>query len=119
MDVIFVVISIVLSVMLAGAAAADLVRHRKIAVNMAQVGVPESWMMMLGVLKAAGAAGLLVGILVPPIGVAAATGVVLYFVGAIVVHVRAHAYAASGGFPLAIMFLVLAAIVLALRTATA
>ena len=119
MNVVFVVLSILLSVMLAGSAAVDFARVKMVAVNMAKVGVPESWMTMLGLLKAAGAVGLLVGFIVPPIGLAAAIGVVLFFVGAIVVHVRAHAYDASGGFPAAMAFLVLAAVVLALQPTVA
>jgi hypothetical protein len=47
---------------------------------------------MLGTLKAAGALGLLIGIRVPLIGIAAAVGLVLFFVGAIVTHLRAHDY---------------------------
>ena len=39
------------------------------------------------------ALGLLVGFVVPPVGVAAAIGVILFFVGAIVTHVRAQWYA--------------------------
>src|SRR5438477_5626747 len=52
----------------------DFIRFKQILVNTAKVGVPESWITMLGTLKAAGAVGLLVGIGVPPIGVAAAIG---------------------------------------------
>ena len=44
-----------------------------------------------GTLKAAGAAGLLIGLLgVPYIGIAAAAGLVLFFMGALGVHLRAH-----------------------------
>jgi hypothetical protein len=46
---------------------------------------------MLGTLKLAGAAGLLVGLVGPPaIGIAAATGLVLYFIGAVIAHLRAR-----------------------------
>lgn len=58
---------------------------------MARAGVPESWMTMLGILKAAGALGLLAGIGVPLIGTAAAAGLILFFVAAIITHLRAHA----------------------------
>ncbi|WP_280252101.1 DoxX family protein, partial [Nocardia abscessus] len=44
--------------------------------------VPESWLSPLAVVKAVGGAGLLVGLAVAPIGVAAAAGLVVYFVGA-------------------------------------
>src|SRR5206468_110033 len=61
----------------------DFIRFKQILINMAKVGVSESWITILGVLKAAGALGLLVGIRVPLIGTAAAVGLVLFFVGAV------------------------------------
>lgn len=46
---------------------------------------------MLGMLKLAGAVGLLPGLVgVPSIGVAAAVGLVLFFLGATGVHLSAH-----------------------------
>ena len=45
---------------------------------MARADVPDSWMTTLGILKTAGAIGLLVGIRVPVIGIAAAIGLVLF-----------------------------------------
>ena len=45
---------------------------------------------MLGTLKRAGALGLLVGLGLPVIGIAAATGLVLYFIGAVIAHLRAR-----------------------------
>ena len=38
----------------------DFIRFKQILINMAKVGVSESWITILGVLKAAGALGLLV-----------------------------------------------------------
>ena len=55
---------------------------------MAKVGVAESCITTLGILKAAGALGLLVGIGAPAVGIAAAVGLVLFFVGAIITHLR-------------------------------
>ena len=40
----------------------DFVRYKQVSIAMAKAGVSESWMTLLGVLKAAGATGLLVGI---------------------------------------------------------
>jgi DoxX-like protein len=91
----------------------DFVRYKQILINMAKVGVPDWWITILGVLKAAGALGLLVGIRVPLIGMAAASGLVLFFVGAIVIHLRAHDYS----FGLALVFLLLAIAALVLRVA--
>ncbi len=59
-----------------------------------RLGVSEAWIPVLGGLHAAAAVGLLLGLAgVPLIGAAAATGLALYFVGAIVVHLRARNHA--------------------------
>jgi DoxX-like family len=86
----------------ASIAVADLVPARFVLGNMAEVGVPRSWLVPLGVLKAAGAAGLLLGLLgVRPLGLAAAAGLVLFFTGALITHIRArvwHNIAVPGAF---------------------
>ena len=81
---------------------------------MAKAGVPESWMTTLGILKAVGALGLLLGIRVPVIGIAAALGLILFFVGAIITHLRGRDYSLGP----AIVFLLLAMAALALRLAS-
>lgn len=93
MDTINVVVIIVAIVMVTGVAVADLARAKFVLANMAEVGVPPSWLPVLGGLKAAGAAGLAIGLLaVRPIGIAAAVGLVLFFIGAVTTHLRAHVY---------------------------
>ncbi|MFJ5552164.1 DoxX family protein [Streptomyces sp. NPDC093225] len=57
-----------------------------------QYGVPRSWWNLLGTAKAAGSVGLLVGLAVPPIGIAAAVGLVLYFTGAVVTVLKARSW---------------------------
>jgi hypothetical protein len=58
-----------------------------------QVGVPQSWLAPLGVLKGAGAAGLLLGLLgLRSLGTAAAIGLVVFFAGALATHVRARVF---------------------------
>ena len=52
------------------------------------VGVPLKYFPLLALCEIAGAVGLVVGILVPPLGVAAAVGLVVYFAGAVVSHLR-------------------------------
>src|SRR5690606_28228325 len=54
------------------AAVCDFARSRWLLENMARTGLTESWYLPLGVLKAAGAVGLVVGIAVPALGAAAA-----------------------------------------------
>jgi len=52
------------------------------------VGVPLKYFPLLAACEFAGALGLVVGIWWPAIGVAAGIGLVLYFVGAVVSHLR-------------------------------
>jgi hypothetical protein len=70
-------------------------------------------MLPLGTVLAAGAIGLLAGLALPPLGLAAAIGLVLYFVCAIGAHVRAHDRGVGG----AVFFLILAACALATNLA--
>lgn len=93
----------------------DFLRAQWVLDNMSKVGLPQSWVVPLGVPKVAGALGLLVGIGVPLIGVAAAGGLVLFFVGAIITHRRARA----GGYQYPGAFLLLAVGSLVLGVASA
>jgi DoxX-like family len=45
------------------AAIADFARAKQVLANAAELGIPESWIPPLGALKAAGAVGLLLGLL--------------------------------------------------------
>ncbi|MEV6375485.1 DoxX family protein [Micromonospora musae] len=63
-----------------------------VAQPLTDYGVPRSWWTWLGVAKAAGAAGLLVGLAVPAIGVLAGACLALYFVGAVITVLRARSY---------------------------
>ena len=92
-------------------AISDFIRADWILANMTKVGVPRSWLFPLGALKAAGAVGLLVGIGVPLIGVAAAVGLVLFFVGAVITHIRAHADALSYAYPGTLLLLAVGSLV--------
>jgi DoxX-like family len=96
------------------AAVADWVRARFVVANATAVGVPLSWLPALGAAKAAGAVGLVAGLAgLRPLGIAAATGLVLFFVGAVALHVRAGAYR-SIVFPAAFLTLAAASLALAL-----
>jgi hypothetical protein len=101
---VYVAVTLLAAIANAFSAMLDFVRYRQVLVNMARAGVSESWLTTLGVLKAAGALGLLVGFSVPLIGIAAAIGLVLFFVAAIITHLRARDYT----FGLAVVFLLLA-----------
>jgi len=52
------------------------------------VGVKENQYNLLAALELAGSLGLLVGIWSKPIGIAAATGIAIYFIGAQTAHIR-------------------------------
>lgn len=96
-------------------ATADFMRYEFVLINSAKVGVPESWLTPLGILKAAGAGGLLLGLLgVPLIGAAAAAGLILFFVGAIITPLRAREY--SLAFPFAYLLLAVTALALDLAS---
>lgn len=92
-------------------AGCDFVRYKQVSIAMAKAGVPESLMTLLGILKAAGAVGLLVGIGLPLIGAVAAIGLTLFFIGAVITHLRAQDYALGP----ATLFLLLAVGALVLR----
>lgn len=69
-----------------------------------KVQVSQKWMVPFGVLLAAGAVGLVAGVAVPAVGIAAAIGLVVYFICALGAHVRVGDRNVGG----AITFLLLA-----------
>jgi DoxX-like family len=115
MFIAYVVVTVLAAAANAFAATADFLRPRWLLANMTRVGVPQSRLFPLGALKAAGALGLLVGLGVPLLGVVAAAGLALFFVGAILTHLRAHWYSFTLTLPAA--FLLLAVGSLGLRLA--
>jgi hypothetical protein len=110
----YFVVTFLAAIANAFSATLDFVSYQKILIAMAKAGVSESWLTTLGILKAAGAIGLLVGVVVPPIGIAAAVGLILFFVAAIITHLRVRDYS----FGLAAVFLLLAVAALMLRLAS-
>jgi hypothetical protein len=60
------------------------------------VGVPMNWFPWLAACEFAGAIGLLIGIAWAPLGLAAAAGLILYFLGAIIAHVRVGDFKGTG-----------------------
>ncbi|MGB3475764.1 MAG: DoxX family protein [Mycobacterium sp.] len=106
---IYLVTIVVTAVTTIAIAVPDFIPAQFVVANSARVGVPRSWLPLLGGLKLAGGAGLLVGLAgVPLLGVAAAAGLVAYFIGAVVTHIRAGVLS-NIGFP---------AVYLALATAS-
>ncbi len=89
MFVVCIIVSVLLALALAGSAMGKLTKNPKIVENLGKVGVPMGWLPRLAAAELAGAVGLLVGLAVAPLGIAAAIGVIGYFVGAVVTHVKA------------------------------
>jgi DoxX-like family len=93
---------------------AALVHFKPIIPGMLKVGVPESWLTFpIGTLKTAGALGLLLGLIgVRLIGMAAAIGLVLFFVCAVYTHLLAGDYSPQFGLAIGFLLLAVAALVL-------
>jgi hypothetical protein len=89
MTIALVVVSIVFAALLTASAAFKLSHSQKAVEGYRIAGVPESWLNGLAAVLLVAAAGLIVGIWWPPAGIAAAAGLVVYFVLAVGFHVRA------------------------------
>lgn len=89
----YTVVTVLTIVANAGMAVADFAKAGFVLANSAAVRLPPSSLPLLATAKAAGAAGLALGLLgARAVGVAAAAGLVLFFVGAMVAHVRARVF---------------------------
>jgi len=84
----YVTVTILASVFTGLAAVTYLIGHEYPKAQADLKRVPRSWVPVLGALLAAGSLGLLAGFAVPPLGILAAAGLVLYFVGALIAHLR-------------------------------
>ncbi|NGN68112.1 DoxX family protein [Streptomyces sp. A7024] len=103
MSAAYVIVTAVTALVIAAAAYLDFVRHPYVLGIATRLRVPLSWTLPLGLLLATGALGLAAGFAVPWLGTAAATGLLLYFLGAIGAHLRVRDYDLGGaGFCLAL-----------------
>jgi uncharacterized membrane protein YphA (DoxX/SURF4 family) len=87
-----------------------------VAVIGGTVGVPARYFPVLAALEIAGAAGIVLGLWVAPLGIAAAVGLVAYFVGAVAGHLRVRDLK-NLAMPLPPLVLAIAVLVLRLTTA--
>lgn len=110
MTAVHVVVVVVAAAANLFSAVADFARLERIRADMGRVGVPVGWLPWLGVPKAVAVVGLLAGFAMPWAGVAAAVGLVVFFVLAIATHLRAG----DRTIGLPVGFLVLAVAVLAI-----
>jgi uncharacterized membrane protein YphA (DoxX/SURF4 family) len=88
------VVTLILAIVLAlafGASGVGKLTGAKMAVDTAgQLNIAFSRYRLIGVPEVLAAIGLLVGLAVWPLGVAAAAGLVVLMIGAVIAHVRAH-----------------------------
>lgn len=85
-----VIVSSLLALAVFGSAVGKLTRQPMVVDMLTGLGVPTSWLPRLATAELAGGTGLLIGLAVTWIGIAAAAGLIVYFVGAVATHVRAH-----------------------------
>jgi hypothetical protein len=105
MHVTYLATTIVAAVANGYAAALNFVGAESVKLVADRVHVSRGWMVPLGALLASGAVGLLTGLAVPALGLAAAAALVLYFVCAVTAHLRVADRQIGG----AVFFLILAA----------
>jgi hypothetical protein len=105
----YVTVTALAAIFSGGAAVTYLIGHEYPKAQLDMKRLPRSWVPMLGTLLAAGAVGLLAGFAVPLLGVLAAGGLVLYFVGALGAHLRVGSRRLAGP---AVFFLVVVAALL-------
>jgi hypothetical protein len=109
----YLVITIVVAAMAALSGIRKLRRDQKVVhVVHEVVGVPLKYFPHLAGCLFAGALGLVLGIWWPPLGIAAGVGLVVYFVGAVVAHLRVGDVKGMGS---AALILILCVAALALR----
>jgi hypothetical protein len=84
----YVTVTVVAAVFTGFAAVTYLIGHDYPKAQADLKRIPRSWVPRLGLVLAAGSLGLLAGFAVPLLGTLAAAGLVLYFAGALIAHLR-------------------------------
>ncbi len=115
MFVAYTVVAVLLALMLPMSARLKLIQDKRIVDGIhGRLGVPLGLFPFLAACEIAAAVGLVVGIWWAPLGIAAAVGLVLYFVGALGAHLRKADYQ---GAPTPLIILIASIAVLVLRIA--
>jgi hypothetical protein len=115
MFIAYVVVAAVMSLALLASASAKFARSKMLIDQMATLRLPTSMLPFLAVAQVAGAGGLIIGLWWGPLGIAAAVGVTLYFIGAVITHLRVGDYKGS---PQAAVLGVIAIALIVLRATT-
>jgi uncharacterized membrane protein YphA (DoxX/SURF4 family) len=117
MFIALVIVTALLAAICLNSAAMKLRQHEQVlAVISGTVGVPKKYLPVLAALEIAGAAGIVIGLWLEPLGVLAAACLVVYFIGALSGHLRVRD---TKNLAMPLPPLVLAIAVLVLRLATA
>ena len=116
MFVALLVATVLLAVICLNSAAMKLRKNEQVLASIhGTVGVPLQQLPVLAGLEIAGAVGILLGLWLEPLGIAAAIGLVAYFLGALIGHLRVRDVKGAAA---PVVPLLLAIAVLALRLAT-
>ena len=86
----YLVVAMLLAVGLMMSGGLKLAKSPRIVEGIGGLGVPLSLFPVLAAFEIAAAAGLIIGVWFAPLGIAAGVGVVVYFTGAVITHLRAH-----------------------------
>jgi hypothetical protein len=102
------VLAVVLAIVFGVLGAAKLAAVPAMRAAAAHLGLTVGQYRVIGALELAGAIGVLVGLAVPPIGIAAAVGLGLLLLGAVAAHVRNRDAASRIAVPVAVAAVVTA-----------
>jgi uncharacterized membrane protein YphA (DoxX/SURF4 family) len=108
------IVSSLLALVLVGSAGAKLTKAPQVVDTVKTVEFPLDKLWLLAAAEIAGGIGLVIGLFWWPIGIAAAVGVILYFIGAVGAHLRVK----DRNFGPALVLLVVAVVALVLRWLT-
>ena len=104
-------VSLLLGALLVYAGIRKLSHRPEVVASYARVGVPENRLNILAIVLFAGAAGVVAGMFMRSLGIAAAAGLVIYFLAALAAHV-VHRDVGNAGAPLVMLALSATALVL-------
>jgi uncharacterized membrane protein YphA (DoxX/SURF4 family) len=97
MFVAYIIVAILTAALATASGVFKLQRNPRVIKSIHEVvRVPMRWIPWLAVCEFAGALGLLIGIVWPPLGVAAAIGLVIYFISAVIGHLRVRDFQGLG-----------------------
>jgi hypothetical protein len=115
MSIAYIAVTVLAALGVGYSAVAVFIGAKWVAQSLAEYGVPRPVWPLLGAAKTAGAAGLLVGLFVPIIGVMAEIGLIVYFAGAVFTVLRAR-YPSHVPYPLIFLAPVIASAALRLAS---